>query len=563
MTATTGVERDLLIGLVCREFGYEVVRYSLAVKEGQPWDTVEWTRPRLEVLKLLVGGLSVANLTYEGSTRQFRNAVHAYLPAAGDSIIRTARKHCGGGVASVDEGVDSTLGEAVNSLIRLINRYTMDISAQLTSATNWLPSLRDDPDARSLLRAVLEHEDLQRFKKAIEGGKADKKHALQQGCQLITPYSGTTLYDNSIPGLLLRACVTRALIHGREVTPEVLREEAPHVIDDFLALMAGRKAKMPSAVGAVGSRLLRSDKNNDFGAEVEPLHAGTKDVPLRHSDRIDAGEGYLRPALPLDQTIFSMASDHLGLVWVTEQEIEVELRPLRDSSADDFHEIVEICDLLRQRLTPVEDRWELVAQAIALSAEGFPPPGLARSECFVSSVVQPWEYSSSERRVALGESSWRQIEPSQLVELATWHTRLGEHPADLITSRRRLVTALGARDNAADALVDATVAWEGIFSGTHRTTENIVFPSCDLLSGGSTAIHMCEEMRDAYRLRSHLVHGRAADVSERDAANARDLVLAWVIELLTILFQSRTRLLGLTALERSKEVRQRYSRHKE
>lgn len=532
---------EFLLALVCRDHGHSVVRFALNVPDDQLIGELEWTEGRRQALYVLVGGVTVADLRFEQQQKQYKNAIHGYWSSSGDSIIRTMRSISGGSLPSVDFGVDASQDPAVQRLMRLVNRYELDIQVLAERNDGWRrsPTIFGDHDGTALVAELLARDSLAPLRDAL----GDDLHSGMRACTLITPTSVSQLYEGMIPEHLLEACASRAMIHGQPLSAESMRKHAQAVVEDFISLMSGEVASVPMSVGAVGSQLLPSSgQKHGILENVEP------------PDMIAVGDGYLRPTTHMDRRLFTMAKEQIGLVWVTEEETRVDVRPLGDGSLSTDEDALLIAwKDLRAGLTPLGDRWDLVSEAIVLASPEFPPPAWVISEFFKSSVVQPWETSSSSR-IAVGDPSRSQVAASDLGDVTGWHQRLCQHPQALRTSRRRLVSALTSRLDPIDALVDAVVAWEGIFSGAPETQMRTVYPSCKLLSHDVNATHTLKAMKTVYGLRSKLVHGDQGKVSDEGVREARDKAIGWVIELLRTLLVEHPTLLQLTAPQRSEAV---------
>lgn len=527
---------DFLLGLVCREHGQWAVKFALNVEDGQPWSEVSWTKNRLEVLQGLVGGVMLADLQHEGQSRQFRNAVHGYVPTSGESIFREMRKRSGGDLLSIEEGVDESHHPAVSHLRRLINRYEVDIRvlADRADSSRVCPSIFGDQDGGDLIKALLTEDSLAPLQAALEPSSVA---AGMRFCRVITPSTSSGLYEELIPEYLLQACVSRSLVEGQALTAVSMRSHSQAVVDDFIALLSGQPVKVPIAVAALGSHFVGAGTES-----MSPLQCVTD------ADKVPVGDGYLRPTTQMDRRLFPMAQGQMGLVWVTVEETRVEVRP---PSADGGVADVPIDNL--DGFEPVWRRWDLVSEAIILAAPEYPPPAWVIADIFKPSVVQPWEMSTS-ARVVVGDVAKNRAIVNDLGDVVAWHERLSQHRNALVTSRRRLVSAVTSRNDPVDSLVDAVVAWEGIFSGSPETQMRTVYPSCKLLSSDEMVVTTLKQMKNVYGLRSKLVHGSPKNTTNSKICAARDDSVRWVINLLHTLFIEHPHLLYLTATERSEAV---------
>lgn len=541
---------DFYLPLVCREHGHNVVRYSLGLEDSDSLESIQWTRERMSVLQLLLGGVSVADLRHENQQKQYKNAIYGYNRNTEDSILRSARKACGGNTSDIDAGTEND-DQIVKLLQQLTNRYELDIQMSLNPGFG-IPirlGAYGDGVSQQLIGSILQDARFRPLGRVFELQDNLAPQMSMPTCRRTSGHSSGSLLLDMIPDGLMHACATRVLIRGEPLSCSNMRNEAKGVVSDFASLVAGQRVALPAAVGAVGSQMVREDRS-DCHRSPSSAHR-----PIAATDRVEAGDGYLRPTVKSDESLFQMAIDRIGVVWVTTRDTRILLQSLNEPDDSGENEVGHAMKQLRQGIVPLQEKWAHVAQAIALSSQEDPPPGLAMSEVFVSGVLEPWGEQSSARLTAQGESAWRQMTPSAMGDIKFWQGRLAEAPLALDVSRRRLVSALAERNSVTDSLVDAVVAWEAIFSGAPETQMRTVVPSCRLLAEGSDRATLLHEMKQVYGLRSQVVHGKASKkVSDADIGIARDKAIRWVIELLRVLFAERPNLLDLSASQRSDAV---------
>lgn len=539
MAHVNAYDLDFLLGLVCRDHGHRAVRFALGVNDDANLADVDWTRGRQEALQFLLGGVMISDLRQQGVLRGAGSTILGYSPGLNDSALRGLRMHSGAQVPSLDAGVQSSANEAVQLLQRIVNRYELDVQVLLRDEAQgpgrWVPSMYRDPDGEALVRLLLEHEATTALREALASSEAEVGG---RACTIVAPGHSGPFLERLIPEHLVSACVTRTLVAGRAPTAAALRGQAEVVISDFLSLMSGHPVGVPAAVGAVGSHL------------VVPEGGGGNDAALH----VPVGDGYLRPVTSLDGRLFSMAADSVGLVWVTNERTQVRFLPPGPGAPNDDDPVLAIWAEMREGRIRLEDRWDIIAQAVVLAAPGYPSPAWVISDFFVTSVVSSHEMSSSRRGFAVGESSKVTVSTDEFGDVPQWRRLLATHPEVLAVTRRRVVSALSSRPDPFDALVDAVVAWEGIFSGASETQMRTVLPSCRLLASEENAAACLSAMKKAYGLRSKLVHGSSRKVPNSDIRDARDDVLKWVIGMLRILYRDRPELLELGAPERSEAV---------
>ncbi|WP_413450481.1 hypothetical protein AA0Y32_07440 [Georgenia phoenicis] len=467
-----------------------------------------------------------------------RSDIFCYAPNAGDSMLRHMRQYCGGNLYSVDKGIDPSASAITQHLQRLINRYEEDIVALINNPNPyrgvWSMSIAGDPESVTLLELLLAEERATPLYEALAASPGERG---MRGCLVTTPQSGRSLQEASIPRGLLQACVSHSLIHGQVPTAAAMREHAPAAIESFLDLTSGERTEVPAAVGAVGSRLETASQGGR-GAASPP-------------DRIRVGDGYVRQTTELDHHLFTTTLGQLGLVWVTHDFTQAKFFP-DSSDPSNLPDEAFTFDGTDKRAQPtLQERWDAVAQAVVLSATIFPPPAWTASAFNVASPLTPSEHSPHTGGVSQWQSQLRSTSSADFGDVERWHQLISQTPAALEVSRRRVVSALASRSDPLDALVDAVVAWESIFSGAPETQMRTVLPSCKLLSTEDDSAKLLTSMKRVYRMRSDLVHGKQSKASQNDVLEARDDALRWVLRLLQLIYSEMPHLLNLNAAQRS------------
>lgn len=89
-----------------------------------------------------------------------------------------------------------------------------------------------------------------------------------------------------------------------------------------------------------------------------------------------------------------------------------------------------------------------------------------------------------------------------------WFRILRDKPIDKIkTPLQRLKYAIFERRNPEDAIVDAVIAWEGMFSEAFETTFKVTGSLAKYLSSPEERPALLSRLKKLYQLRSDLVHG--------------------------------------------------------
>ncbi len=101
-----------------------------------------------------------------------------------------------------------------------------------------------------------------------------------------------------------------------------------------------------------------------------------------------------------------------------------------------------------------------------------------------------------------------------------WFNILRDKPLDKVkTPLQRLKYAIFERWNPEDAIVDAVIAWEGMFSEAFETTFKVTGSLAKYLSGSEERPAFLSRLKKLYKLRSDLVHGANSSLLREESVN--------------------------------------------
>ncbi|GAA5008793.1 HEPN domain-containing protein [Streptomyces hyderabadensis] len=130
------------------------------------------------------------------------------------------------------------------------------------------------------------------------------------------------------------------------------------------------------------------------------------------------------------------------------------------------------------------------------------------------------------------------------------------HPRSLRVAMRRILSAASSRTDPSDALVDAVLAWENMFSDSPETSLRVCGSLSLLLEpvdrGRRRAL--VKELTDIYSTRSAIVHGNAREPSAEVIFADGDRALAVAVKAMRKLYENPDLLRSQNASARGKEV---------
>ena len=166
-------------------------------------------------------------------------------------------------------------------------------------------------------------------------------------------------------------------------------------------------------------------------------------------------------------------------------------------------------------------------------------------------LVHPGNYSLSDQH----PGNYILIDETIKAELVEWYNILNNKDLKRVqTPLKRLQYAIFERSNPEDAIVDAIIAWEGMFSEAFETTFKVTGSMAKFLRSGTKREELFGLLKKLYKLRSDLVHGRTSDLlKSEDIGDIRAEVINIGLECMLKII-SDDRLLAMSSAERIKSI---------
>lgn len=148
-----------------------------------------------------------------------------------------------------------------------------------------------------------------------------------------------------------------------------------------------------------------------------------------------------------------------------------------------------------------------------------------------------------------------QIDETTKEKLVDWYCVLSDKDLKKVhTPLKRLQYAIFERRNPEDSIVDAIIAWEGMFSEAFETTFKVTGSMAKFLRSGSEREELFIRLKKLYQLRSDLVHGGASKLLRTESiSDVRAEVINIGLECLMKIIKD-DRLLSMDSGERIKDI---------
>ena len=135
-------------------------------------------------------------------------------------------------------------------------------------------------------------------------------------------------------------------------------------------------------------------------------------------------------------------------------------------------------------------------------------------------LVIPGNYSSSRER----PSYFTEVYPKNLDDIGAWFQLLCNKDLSKVkVPLSRLKYAIFERSQAEDSIVDAIIAWEGMFSEAFETTFKVTGSISKFLYESTNRSKFYNRLKDLYNLRSVIVHGKNRSKSLLNKENPEKL----------------------------------------
>lgn len=166
-------------------------------------------------------------------------------------------------------------------------------------------------------------------------------------------------------------------------------------------------------------------------------------------------------------------------------------------------------------------------------------------------LVNPGNYSLND----LHAGNYIVIDETIKAKLVEWFNILNNKDLKQVrTPLKRLQYAIFERTNPEDAIVDAIIAWEGMFSERFETTFKVTGSMAKFLRSSPKREEFFSRLKKLYNLRSDLVHGGTSDLLKRENINdIRAEVVNIGLECIMKII-SNDRLLAMSSEERIKSI---------
>jgi hypothetical protein len=166
-------------------------------------------------------------------------------------------------------------------------------------------------------------------------------------------------------------------------------------------------------------------------------------------------------------------------------------------------------------------------------------------------LINPGNFGSSDG----SPGDYLLIDEATKVKLVDWYGVLSnKNLKGVLTPLKRLQYAIFERRNPEDAIVDAIIAWEGMFSEKFETTFKVTASMAKFLRSVSEREKLFVRLKKLYDLRSDLVHGGTNTLLQKE--NIQD-VRAEVINIgleCVMKIINNDRLLSMDSAERMKAI---------
>ncbi|MBQ0830847.1 HEPN domain-containing protein [Streptomyces tagetis] len=336
--------------------------------------------------------------------------------------------------------------------------------------------------------------------------------------------SGTKDPLSLLSGLMFDASV-RARLGGEHLTFESLSRHLEESIDTLRRLADGESVRVPTIVGFSGARL-------PVGASVE------------------LGDGTFRSMRPVERDLLFGAGKDVTLVYETSFPLSIyaitenDFRAVPEATSQKWHAAT------REAHRSFNADIDKARLSLLLCSEGENFLATREHSRFFSDPTSLGGISAVESGspIVCHDVSFEII--SEAVQLHRIVRNV--HPDSLDIAMRRVLLAASSRDEVADSLIDALVAWENMFGTSQETTFRVTASLAKLVESDQAARREFQKvLSKIYSTRSKLVHG-AKELPLDDASyKQRVKAIRVAIDGLRSLYVDRNDLLGLKSEERS------------
>jgi hypothetical protein len=490
-------------------YGDAFLKYVL-YREDAPTDTSQCTTQQMEVLSTLVS-IRAMLLQQDDFVRRanLASVVTSVQPGNTRTLAIEMRATCGGNPAT---DVDS--GDRVFDLLRgcalilypalLLQRKQEDffflqstigtVTARVGDDDELLREIVCDPE----LKLLFPHYLNQDFSSAT-------RSELMSVSSLISTSDGQTRSVGLflVPAIVLSAARLRTLLHEEEDVDSLIRS-VNEVLSELRAIARGKEVGIPVMLGL---------SNIEIEAGVE----------------IKSELGILRRRRDSDDRYMFIGSVPSSCILISQMPFKILSKDANLGSEDDFEQVISKAQLKNKS---GREAWQksldkisnLQRMALLLSRSEKPylsavHSGLAIFDPLSQQALRYWN------GVFVSGQPAATVEPGEVDRIVEWSNKLlKNHPANLDVGLRRIVSAVGSRVDPVDALVDAVLSWENMFSGNPETTFKVCGSIANLIgeTDFQSRLSMFNSLRAIYTMRSSIVHGHDPEPGMSEIMAAAD-----------------------------------------
>ncbi|MGW3383577.1 hypothetical protein ACWDCO_25750 [Streptomyces albogriseolus] len=331
---------------------------------------------------------------------------------------------------------------------------------------------------------------------------------------------------------LLNSAYSRCVVAGDDSFEAYLTAVAQN-LSDARSLAAGRAAKVPVVLGL-------------------------SNISISGTDAIDLPGGLLRKVLPGDKA-FIPPHVKVDALLVLDAQIRIAHKGKHPNDSEGHNDEVWRRASEVMRKWHQSQQWHVDCHRLAFM--------LADRETHRSGVIQVLQAAinplqghvsiSWNDEVSYTTASELKIEAGRAGEIVHWVEQVtSHHPRSLRVAMRRILSAASARTDPSDALVDAVLAWENIFSDSPETSLRVCGSLSVLLEpvNREERRRLLKELNDIYATRSAIVHGNAKEPTDEAVRKHGDRALEVAVKAMRRLYANPDLLRSQSASARGRDV---------
>lgn len=502
--------------------GSKLLNYILNYAEEQtletsPFDSLNLNEQQVSVLEDLFKQIQSCRINFilQGG---FGDGVEFYIRSRtheNDSLFNHYRRLCGGSTPVFNTGKDKTLAFLVNICIREYPNFLLKTSNQRIHSNAFINiGLNDDEQFVSLVKEDI----LDRLTNKAEGSEYAFQFSTECGLKFYSQVSTSciTLISRSFQN----AC-NRMKYGLNDVIQELTKN-----LSILRELAENKEITFSSFIGIRGLHFEGFDSielHND--SIIRQLDSTSN--PSHHSNSIacnytsNTGQYLCGSILEIKHVTRLVQEDAECTTTMTRHHFELK---------DKILNVLKFAIIFSLR----EDK----GISTSFHEVGFP-------------LVSPGNFSFSEER----PKKYFIITQKHVEQIQAWYKHLIKTDLNNVkVPLKRLRYAIFERNHPEDSIVDAIIAWEGIFSEAFETTFKVTGSISKYLMTEDKREDFLSRIKKLYNLRSDLVHGKSSDLMKsEDIENLRSEVIKIGLDCLQKLLKDDV-LLPLSPSERVKKI---------